>query len=130
MLRYKDMTNIKSILYLSLLAFVLFACSSSGKRPETVDTPEDIIDYEQMVDIVVDYHLAESTVKYYTRYGAQPKPISEKVYAAVFEKHNISRAEFRKSIKYYTADTERMQILYSDVMERLSSLDSKISGRQ
>lgn len=124
------MANIKSIFYLLTLVFLLFACSSSDERPKTVNTPDDIIDYKHMVNILVDYHLAESTVKYYTHYGAQPKPISEKIYAMVLDKHNITRAEFRKSIKYYTSDTEYMQVLYSDVMEKLSSLDSKVSGRQ
>ena len=124
------MANLKSILYLSAIILLLSSCSSSDHRTKTVDTPDDIINYDQMVDILVDYHLAESTVKYYTRYGAQPKPISEKIYSTVMEKHNITRKEFRKSIHYYTGKTERMQILYSDVMKKLSSLDSEISGRK
>ncbi|MCF8219489.1 MAG: DUF4296 domain-containing protein [Bacteroidales bacterium] len=112
------------------LASIMFlaSCNPSGRRPEKVKTPDNIINHEKMVDILVDYHLGENTIKYYRRYGIKPQQFSDKIYSTIWTKHNISKEEFDRSLKYYTKDTQRMQIVYSDVMERLSSLQSEVNS--
>ena len=119
-------------LFFSILMSIvlLSSCSPSKERPEKVETPNDIIEHEKMVDILVDYHLSENTIRYYRRYGIKPQPLSNKLYSTVWEKHNITQKEFQHSLDYYTDDSERMQILYSDVMERLSSLQSEVNSQQ
>ncbi|MFW6020183.1 MAG: DUF4296 domain-containing protein [Bacteroidales bacterium] len=121
----------QKLIFFILIGIAAFsACSPSSDRPEKVKTPDEIIDHEKMVDILVDYHLSENTIKYYRRYGIKPQQFSEKIYSTVLEKHNITHAEFQRSMEYYTKDTQRMQIVYSDVMEKLSSLQSEIGSNQ
>lgn len=114
---------------LAVLSLLIFSCSGD-QDSDVAKSPNDVIDYQKMVRILVDYHLAEGSLKYYSRFGASPKILSSKIYTHILEKHSITRKEFRQSIKYYTKDTKRMKILYSDVLDRLSSLQSEIRARR
>lgn len=115
--------------FLLFLSFMLFSCSGGGKK-KTVDSPDDIIPHKKMVHVLVDYHLAEGSMKYYARYGASPKVLSQKIYSHILDKHNITREKFRRSMNFYTDNPDRMQLIYSDVLERLSSLQSKVRARR
>ncbi|MFO8086207.1 MAG: DUF4296 domain-containing protein [Bacteroidales bacterium] len=109
-----------------ILLILLVSCGSQSSRPEKINTPENILSHDKMVDVLVDFHLAESTVKYYTEYGAKPQQIAARIYPEILEKHQISRKEFRNSMDFFTEEPERMQVIYSDVMEQLSSRESEI----
>lgn len=126
-----DRTNMKqTVLYIITAVLLLSACSPSSKRPDKVKTPDHIISHDEMVAILVDYHLAESTLKYYTRYGPETRQLADKIYDTVMEKHHINRKQFRNSMDFYSAKPERMRIVYADVMEKLSSIQSQVRANE
>ncbi len=108
----------------------MLSCSGEEKKSKKVKTPEDVISHDRMVDILVDYHLTESTIKYYMRYGVNVKQLTEKIYDRVLEKHNITRSDFKYSMDFYSEKPERMEMLYMDVMEKLSSIQSEQRRRK
>jgi protein involved in sex pheromone biosynthesis len=120
----------QTVLYIIATLLLLSGCSPSSKRPDKVKTPDHIINHEEMVAILVDYHLAESTLKYYTRFGPETRQLSDKIYDTVMDKHQISRKQFRNSMDFYSAKPERMRIVYADVMEKLSSIQSQVRANE
>ncbi len=107
---------------------IFSSCNREDEDNGLKNPPDDVIAYDRMVDILVDYHWSENAIKYMMRYGASPGPLSERIYHTVLEKHDITRQEFARSMAYYSSDPNRMEALYTSVMEELSSLQGKLGG--
>lgn len=97
------------------IATFIFAVSCANN-----DKPDELLDKDQMVSIMVDIHLVEGI--------ASSLPISydssQKVYPyleqRVFEKHNIPDSVYLKSLQYYLRDAKLMEELYSRAIDSLT----------
>ena len=107
-----------------LLGCCLFA--SCGKH-----IPGDIIQPDQMEDILYDYHIASSmsnnlnTGEYYKKKAYQNY---------IFQKHDITEAEFDSSMVWYTRHTSELATIYSNLNDRFKKekqhIDMFLSARE
>lgn len=107
----------KNLLAVGFVIFLLVACS--------FDRPSYVIDEDDMEEILYDYHIAQALAEQehdstaWYRYVYVQK---------VFEKHNISEAEFDTSMIWYSSNTNHLLHIYTRLRERLNKELETISG--
>ncbi len=109
-----------ALLYtLFIVIFLISGCSSHPKGPPG----KGIISQDRFVDLLVDIHFYEGvyTVKAgVTEYNPNISEDSLDYYQGIFEKHGTTRDEFRKSLDYYSYDPNRLEKLYTRVIDYLN----------
>lgn len=107
-----------------LLGCCLFA--NCGKH-----IPGDIIQPDQMEDILYDYHIA-SSMSNNLNSGEYYKKKAYQNY--VFQKHDITEAEFDSSMVWYTRHTSELATIYSNLNDRFKKekqhIDMFLSARE
>jgi len=96
---------------LSLLFFV--GCDNAEKNYKPV------INEEQMVDLLVEIHLADATLNRAVNRGKINNSQVKGYYKEILEAHNITRAQFDSLYNYYSKDFDRFEKLYDDVILEL-----------
>jgi hypothetical protein len=96
-----------------------FSCGKSDK------SPEGIIPAEKMRDMLIQIHLAEAKV------SAQniPADTSIKVFRAmqdhIYSKFGVDSSTFNKSYRYYIVHVEKMDEIYTAVVDSLSLREAR-----
>ena len=102
----------------------LFLISCSGK-PE-VEIPNDIIAQDSMVKILIDIHILEAASQMITEVDAQRDFKQEEFYEFIYKKHHTTKEAFDKSYLYYSAQSELLEEIYSNVMNELSKKQGEL----
>ena len=93
------------------IRWTLIAClalmTSCGK-----DIPSEIIQPEMMEKILYDYHLSMSM----TQNGKNPEKEAQKNY--IFQKHQVTEAEFDSSMVWYTRESAELMTIYENLDKR------------
>ena len=105
-------------LTLVLLAGGMFAC---GKK-----IPSDIIQPEAMENLLYDYHLASTLGNNLS--GSETKK-RKAYYDYVFQKHQVTEAEFDSSMVWYTRHTEELSQIYENLQKRYEAAE-KLARKQ
>jgi len=104
---------------LFMLSLILFiACESKVKYKE----PDNLIPREQMIDLLIDMHIASGTT------GARDKTDDEKkrnYMSLVYEKHQIDSARFAESNFYYVSNIDEYESIFKEVKKRLQVIHDK-----
>ena len=83
--------------------------------------PDKIIQPGKMEDILYDYHLAQAMAIYQQSSSEEKRDYDRTLYfAAVLEKHGVTRADFDSSLVYYYTRADCFTDIYKHVTERLS----------
>ncbi|MDN0048262.1 DUF4296 domain-containing protein [Bacteroides gallinaceum] len=104
-------TGLYVVLALGLLA-------SCGKK-----IPDDIIQPDAMESLLYDYHLA-STMSASLPYAESYKKDAYLDY--VFQKHQVTEAEFDSSMVWYTRHAEELATIYRSLQERLEKEEKQM----
>jgi len=91
----------------------LLACSSSKER-----ILEGILPEKEMVSILKEVHLAEANfelLKTNSKEVAQNTLLNN--YQEIYSKYNIDKNEFQQTIEYYSNYPEKLEGIYSKVLE-------------
>jgi len=107
---------------------LLLICTSCGNSP-----PRSLIPEEQLIPILVDFHLTYS-IQQSPDFYRQIKPYdSIDVYSYIFEKHGFTKAEFDTTISWYLKNPEYYVEMYDEVIMNLTrmkdSLGPQLKGR-
>ena len=107
-----------------ILALVLFV--SCGKAD--VKIPAYVIPADSLVDILVDIHTADA----YLSIKRQPNRTMEKsdFYASVLKRHNIDKARFDTTIRFYISNPGPYKLIYEEVIEEFSKLEGQVSKEE
>lgn len=94
---------------------MLFLVSCSGSN--------DIISEKKMVKVLADIHLTDGVLDNY-RYtmNRYQNPDSLYLYKVAFERNDVTREEFIRSLQYYSQYPKRLDRIYTEVINRLSAL--------
>ena len=106
--------------------FVFYAC---GSRDEKLKVPDNIIQPDEMVSILVDFHLVEASLSLSQDKHEDVNQTTNFRYRSVMEKHKISRAKFDESIRYYSSHMKEMHKIYQQVVVELSTTQSRILSK-
>lgn len=98
--------------YILLPALLLFSCKPN--------LPRDVLEPEKMQAVFWDYIKVENYVKLYVATDSTKSPAdsSALLLAALYKKHKVTREQFNKSLKYYSANEEEMRKLLDTISTR------------
>ena len=103
---------------LFLILIFIAACNNKA-------LPEGVLDEQRMVNVLTDLTLIDgfmSTLLYTDTLRVQGK----NYYATVYKKHNISKAVFDKSLKYYSSQPVLLDSMYSRVTRKLEAKEKRL----
>lgn len=116
------MTAFKNIA-LFLFGLLLFGCGPEA--PEKVESPPEwLIPEDKMVDILTDVHIIEGA-RIGTKVLGDTLPVKVH-YDLLWHKHEINQALYDSSFQYYSRNAERMDVMYEEVLTRLTKVSSRI----
>lgn len=105
----------KILLFIFALAAVI-ACDKEASH---------ILSSGKMEDVLYDYHLAQAMIE---ELGADDRDkLSQAYIDAVFEKHNITEAEFDSSLVYYNRDAVTLEKIYKNIQERFEQENQSLA---
>lgn len=114
---------------LILLLGILFAVVACDKSP--IEKPEILLKEKQMIDILVDIHLAEATFNARRISDENVKNSSSAdFYYSILEKYQLPDSVFEKSFVYYASMPKNFEKMYRKVMNKLSEIEQSYSGRK
>ena len=109
-----------SKLFLQVLSAIVLALLLSSCIDEK---PTYTLSEDQLIDILVDVHLAEAALQNY--YGEEKDSITEELYEALFTFNAIDSTTFRENLKSLRRDPKKLQKIYTMVVEELSEKETE-----
>ncbi len=104
-----------SLFLISLL--IIVACT---KNP-----PEGVLDEQKMVNVLTDLTVIDGFMST-LMYTDSMRIGGKSYYATVYKNHNISKAIFDKSMKYYSTQPVLLDSMYSKVTRKLEAKEKKL----
>ena len=101
-----------------LLPLLVLAVGLLSSCKPTV--PSQYIQPDEMEDLLVDFHLAQSMARENDSEEAERDFRQTLYFAAVLEKHDVTKAQFDSSLVYYYIRADRFSDIYKNVAKRLS----------
>lgn len=105
-----------SVLYILLLILL----SGCGMRPW------GILSQNKMVDILLDVHIAEATMKILDPSAKRVE--KQEYYNTVFEKHNTTKEQFDKSLDWYSHYPKKLIAIYDEVKLEAEALQTRVEA--
>ncbi|MBC8265581.1 MAG: DUF4296 domain-containing protein [Flavobacteriales bacterium] len=108
--------------YLSILICLLFACTTPNEK-----MPDNILSEKIFENILQEIHLAEATFELQKTKGIEKaKNELANSYQNIYSEYSISEEEFKNTLEYYSVNPEKLEKIYSKVLEELSKERSKL----
>lgn len=101
-----------NVKYFSLLTFfIITSCKS--------DEIQDLIGREMMVQILIDMHLVEESIKNLKYEKDTLEALFYRKEKDIFDKYNVSEEMYRKSYSYYFFEPEELDKIYEIMLDSL-----------
>ena len=110
---------------LFLLTIVVVGCDEP-----IMPKPEHLIKEKQMIDMLVDIHLAEATYNKFRYDSIMKNNSSTNFYYSVLNKYQVPDSVFEQSYVYYASVPKDFEKMYRKVMNKLSEKEQELSGRK
>lgn len=115
----------KTVIILAFLVTAIVACDR-----EVIEKPKHLIKEKQMINMLVDIHLAEATFNHRRNDSIVRKSSSVNFYYSVLEKYEVPDSVFDRSFVYYASNPKNFEKMYREVMNKLSETEQGFSGRK
>ena len=110
-------------IYLSILACLLCACYN----PE-VEIPENILSETVFENILKEIHLSEGAFELNKTKNMQNAKLTlANNYTSIYSKYKISSIDFENTLNYYSQHPEKLEKIYSAVLEELNEERSTLN---
>ena len=103
-------------LFKYIIVVLIFLVSCEGKT--NYKKPENLIPRDQMIDLLVDMHLAIGAKSINNIYSEK----SKKYMFLVFDKYKIDSTRFASSNIYYTSNVDEYIEIYQEIEKRLEEV--------
>lgn len=109
---------------------IIAIVAACDPRPSSVpvNEPDDLISEEKMTEILLDIHIVEGA-----RSGSRilgDTADARSYMLSLFQKHNVTRAQYDSSFAYYSHFPERMLPMYDVVIDSLNLRQIHITEEQ
>lgn len=112
-----------------IVLFLMLVVLSACDKP-IVPKPAKLIHEKQMIDMLVDIHLADETYKKFRNDSIMENNSEANFYYSVLAKYEVPDSIFEQSYVYYASTPKDFEKMYRKVMTRLSELEQEFSGRK
>ncbi len=102
--------------------------SCSGPKKELLPgrlKADSVIQRDEMIRVLVDVHLAESSLNLQKERGGEMPLLTQNYYQWLCGKHHISYQRFRDNLNYYKKDPENFSKMYEEVVKNLTDKANK-----
>ena len=101
---------------LAILSILLLACTTQKTK-----MPTDILSEIVFVNILKEVHLEESSFELQKTQGIEnARNELTNNYTSIYSKYKISAIDFENTLNYYTQHPEKLEKIYSSVLEQLT----------
>jgi hypothetical protein len=97
-----------------IICIALLSCNSKEK------VSEGILPDSTMKSILIDISIVDASYNVSASSPQAPKFKAELFYEQVMKDHHTTRAEFNRSMAYYSQNTKQLQKIYEDALVDLS----------
>lgn len=101
-----------NVKYFSLLTFFIITSCKSDER-------QDLIGREMMVQILIDMHLVEESIKNLKYEKDTLEALFYRKEKDIIDKYNVSEEMYRKSYSYYFFEPEELDKIYEIMLDSL-----------
>src|SRR5210317_883676 len=115
----------KNFMFIISAVILLSACYATHEDKRG-DPPDDLIETDKLVLILADIEITESSLRQKQNYGHEISTLKEEYYHAIFNKYEVSREQFDRSLAWYKKDLKTIDKIYEDVITRLSVIESEV----
>lgn len=98
-------------LFFSVLIF-LAACGGDK-------VPRGILGQNEMTNLLTDIHIVDGSMYNVLQLPDSLYKYGTDKYLVVFKNHHTDSAQFRESFRYYSANPEKMEVMYEQVMKNV-----------
>ena len=98
-----------------IFLILFFSCSNMSNSSD-----ENILSEKKFVKIIKDVHLIEAkyeTIKF--KKEKEAKAILQNDYDSVFNLHEITYEDFKKSLEYYSLKDKQLELIYTNALEEI-----------
>lgn len=106
----------RKFFYLVCVAVLFAAC----------ERPLNVLNTDDMAAVLADIHVAEATMTNKISYASLD--IKRAYYEGIFEKHNISRETFNKSIDWYSRHPKEFEEVYAQVIVLVTEKQEQVNN--
>ena len=114
----------KWISFLIITALVLMI-SCNGGPEKNIQNQGKIIPRDKMVNLMAEMQIVEAHIDELRKAGHKTKDSTLYYYEKVFVSNEVLPADFENSLLYYKQNLDELQLIYADVITRLSELKAK-----
>jgi len=108
---------------LSILSVLLVACTA----PKT-EIPTGILSETAFASILKEIHLAEGAFELNkTKNMEKAKSTLANNYTSIYSEYKISAIDFKNTLNYYSQHPEKLEKIYSNVLEKLNEERSTLN---
>ncbi|TNF40857.1 MAG: DUF4296 domain-containing protein [Bacteroidetes bacterium] len=115
----------KALFILAILVFTFISCDK-----EVIPKPHPLIKEKQMINMLVDIHLAEATFNHMRYDSIIRNSSSANFYYSILQKYEVADSVFEKSFVFYASNPRNFEKMYREVMNKLSETEQGFSGRK
>jgi hypothetical protein len=101
------------IILLGMMILVLSACGKARR-------PEGVLTEKQMVNVLTELYIAEEKANRLPIPADSAKELFPMFSAKAFEKTGVSDTVFRKSLDYYMSEPEKLERIYTILVDSLN----------
>lgn len=114
-----SLVEVRFFLFALFFLSMIWSCSQKKK-------PDHILEEQKMMNIMIDLHIVDGYMSS-LMYNDSTRIKGKNFYASVYDKHKVTRAEYEKSLKYYSMDPVLLDSMYSKVERILSTKEQKLN---
>lgn len=107
--------QMKSLLAL-FCGLIFFASCNNGNEPK------DLIKKKEMVNVLIDMHLADASLDY-VHNNDSLLIFAKNKYNYIFKKYKIDSAAFSNSLNYYSSNSDKLATIYKSVLDSLERIN-------
>lgn len=111
------------------ILFIALLAASCGRILNS--KPPGTLSEKQMIDVLVDIHLTEATMKISNDSLARLNDTTQirVLFAQVFIKHDVTPDDFNVSLDYYLKHIDDLDKIYVEVINRLTAMEATLQPK-
>ena len=110
-----------------VLAVFVAGCLPEPKTPDAQNLSNDsLLSRKQMVDLMIDLHVAESRAVQGRINGADTvQAFYNRLVSEAFKRHKTDSSTYNKSFRYYSTKPHLLDSIYNNIVDSLGLMESK-----
>ncbi len=113
-------------LHIFLILVLINSCSGRENKIKR----RDIIPEKELIQVLEDIHLADALLTSPVMLNQYPGKDSTSNYQDILNNHGYSLDDFDKTLLYYSDKPEKLEVIYEQLIDKLSLLESEINNKK